>query len=159
MFPFDCSANCWGAGDVRVYLKADRSNYGARAHPPVASVRNDRACTLSLTTNERRLAPSHQSPASFFLHFSLNHSFTDGISRNCAPQEAAHRRLPLVWLSSENRKLRRSNKLTRNFCLSEHTTPVRPAGRGRKGRSLPPRCPFSLPTPQPSTFISPFWWG
>lgn len=141
VFPFDCSANCWGAGDVTVYLKADISNYAQSEyacslfpifHPP-------RCCALSRRTISRYLIP-HQSPAGFFYTFRLA-IVSEGISSNWTRQEAAHwRRLP----SSFHRKLRlRSNKPTRNFPSPRAT--LWPAGRGRKGRSLLSCCPFLQP--------------
>lgn len=69
VFPFDCSANCWGVVDVSVYLKADRSNY---TRSPFSIFHPLRCCTLSM--DEFGISYRINLPLGF-LHFSLSHSF------------------------------------------------------------------------------------
>lgn len=68
-----------------------------RAHPPVASVRNDRAVRRS--QDERAASHTIASISRQVFYISRLTIVLDGISSNCTPQEAAHRRLPLVCFS------------------------------------------------------------
>lgn len=67
-----------------------------RAHPPVASVREDRAVR---SHDERAASRTIASISRQVFYISRLTIVLDGISSNCTPQEAGHRRFPLVWFS------------------------------------------------------------
>jgi len=76
VFPFDCSANCWGAGDVSVYLKADRSNYAQSRVRMLTLLYLPSATMLrALTTDVISVFRAISISCQVFLYFSFSHSF------------------------------------------------------------------------------------
>lgn len=145
VFPFDCSANCWGVGDVSVYLKADRSNY---ARSPFSIFRPPRCC-MRISTGEVRYPVPHQSPARFFAAFRL----TIVLEGNFQQLDAAGSRASATSPSSFHRKLQLSSAANprETFPLPEQDS-----GRLVEGEKVEACFRDALSSnPASSTFISP----
>lgn len=132
VFPFDCSANCWGAGNASVYLKADRSNY-ARSPSHSASVRRDIVLSRRGRTAHGNISYHRINlPPSFFTLFAR------AIVSKGIPTTGRCRK-PRIGSGGASRRLvstESSDGVTQThvkLSLSPSTTLVRPVGRGRKG--------------------------